>query len=55
MIVDWTTVIASAVTASIVSGASFVSNRYLARMLDRIEKALAKTNRDKGKNGNGTS
>ena len=47
--IDWTTVIASAFTAAIVSGFTFITNRYLARVLDRIEREIAKSN----KNGNG--
>ncbi len=42
MHIDWTTVIASAITAAIVSGTTFISNRYLSRILDRVEKNVAK-------------
>ncbi len=42
MMIDWTTVIASAITAIVVGGSQFVANRYLARMLDRIEKSLVR-------------
>lgn len=41
MHIDWTTVIASAITAAIVSGTTFISNRYLSRILDRVEKKMA--------------
>lgn len=51
MDLNWTTIIASAVTATVVGASQFVANRYLARILDRIEKEMAKEN----KNGNGKS
>ena len=47
--INWTTVIASALTAVIVSGFTLVANRYLTRILDRIEKEVGKN----GKNGSG--
>jgi len=47
--INYTTVIASAVTAVIVSGFTLVANRYLTRILDRIEKEVGKN----GKNGSG--
>jgi 4-hydroxybenzoate polyprenyltransferase len=46
MDVNWTTVIASALTACIISGATFITNRYLGRILDKIEK-----NTEKDKDG----
>jgi hypothetical protein len=52
--INWTTVLASAFTASIVGGSQFIFNRYLARALDRIEKTVAKINPDRNgaKDGN---
>lgn len=38
MAIDWTTVISSAIVASIIGGAQFLTTRYLSKMLDRIEK-----------------
>lgn len=38
MDINWTTVITSAVVASIISGMQFLTTRYLGRILDRIEK-----------------
>jgi hypothetical protein len=38
--VNLTTVISSAVVAVIVGGSQFIANRYLAKMLDRIDKKL---------------
>ena len=45
--INWTTVIASALTAVIVSAFTLIGNRYLTRILDRIEKEVGKN----GKNG----
>jgi hypothetical protein len=47
--IDWTTVVASAITASIIGSSQFIFIRYLARVLDRIEREMAKA--DKKKNG----
>lgn len=47
MDINWTTVIASAITACVVGSAQFITTRYLGRMLDKIEKNTAKTNGDK--------
>lgn len=38
MDIDWTTVIASAITAAIIGSAQFITTRYLSRILDRLEK-----------------
>ena len=38
MDINWTTVIAAAVTASIVGGTQFIAIRYLGRILDNIER-----------------
>jgi hypothetical protein len=40
MELNWTTIIASGVTASIIGIFQLISNRYGARMLDHIEKTL---------------
>jgi hypothetical protein len=40
MKIDWTSVICSAVTASVIGGFQLFSNRYLARFLDTIERRL---------------
>lgn len=40
--IDWTTVLASAVTASILGGTQFITTRYLGRILDRWEKSTGK-------------
>lgn len=45
--INWTTILASAVTASIIGGSQFVFNRYLARILDRIEKEMTKNDKDR--------
>ena len=44
MNINWTTVLASGVVASIVSGFQFITNRYLGRILDKIEKNTEKLN-----------
>jgi len=36
--IDWTTVIASAITAAIIGSTQFITTRYLSRILDRLEK-----------------
>lgn len=51
MTIEWTTVIASALTATIVSGFTLVANRYLSRMLDRIEREMARKEDKNGSNG----
>jgi len=38
MNIDWTTVLCSAVTASIITSFQFLTTRYLGRILDRMEK-----------------
>lgn len=38
MVVDWTTVITSAVVSAIITSANFLTTRYLGRILDKIEK-----------------
>jgi hypothetical protein len=43
--INWTTVLASCFTAVIISASQFISNRYLARMLDRIERGIARNER----------
>jgi len=48
MDINWTTVITSAIVASIISGMQYLTTRYLSRILDRIEKGYRK---DKGNNG----
>lgn len=45
--IDWTTVIASAVVASIVGGTQFVFNYYLGRILKSIDRTLKIENKDK--------
>jgi len=40
MLIDWTSVICSVVTASVIGGFTLFSNRYLTRILDIIEKRL---------------
>ena len=40
MRIDWTSVICSAVTASVIGGFQLFSNRYLSRLLDGIERRL---------------
>lgn len=44
---NWTTIIASAVTAVIVGGSQFIFTRYLSRILDRIEKEVQKGKNNK--------
>jgi hypothetical protein len=39
---NWTTIIASAFTACIVGTSQFITTRYLARILDRLEKNTEK-------------
>jgi len=50
--IDWTTVLASSLTAAIISGVTFVTNRYLARALDRIEREL-KTDKEQARENRG--
>lgn len=38
MSVDWTTVFTSGLVASVITSFQFLTTRYLARILDRIEK-----------------
>ena len=55
--INWTTILASAITASIIGGSQFVFNRYLARILDRIEKEMTRSDKDRlnsAKKNNGT-
>ena len=40
MRIDWTSVVCSAVTASVIGGFQLFSNRYLVRLLDGIERRL---------------
>jgi len=47
MDINWTTVISSAVVATIVSGANLVATRYLGRVLDRLEAALKTPRKEK--------
>ena len=49
--IDWTTVLASSLTAAIISGVTFVTNRYLARALDRIERELKADKKQARENG----
>lgn len=61
--INWTIVLSSAATAAIVGGSQMVFNRYLSRFLDRIEKEIARSNKNKNggskngnsKNGNGNT
>ena len=46
MKIDWTTIFASGITASVICTFQFFTTRYLARILDSIEKRI-------GINGNG--
>jgi hypothetical protein len=43
--IQWTTVIASAVTAVVIGSAQFITTRYLSRILDRLEKDFRRNNR----------
>ena len=49
--VDATTVLSSAITALIISGVTLVGNRYLSRILDRIEREMARKDDRNGGNG----
>ena len=40
MHIDWTTVVSSGVVAAVVGTFQLLSNRYVTRMLDHVEKAL---------------
>jgi hypothetical protein len=42
MEINWTTVITSAIVATIISSMQFVTTRYLGRILDRLEKGYEK-------------
>jgi len=42
MDINWTTVITSAIVASIISSMQFLTTRYLSRILDRLEKGYRK-------------
>jgi hypothetical protein len=42
MHIDMTTVLSSGVVAAIISSFQFITNRYLGRILDRIEKNTEK-------------
>ena len=46
MNIDLTTVVSSAIVASIISVSQFLATRYIGRALDNIEKVMK---RDKGK------
>jgi hypothetical protein len=43
MRIDWTTVFASGITASVICTFQFFTTRYLGRMLDHIEKRIGIT------------
>jgi hypothetical protein len=43
--INWTTIIASAVTAVIIGSAQFITTRYLGRILDRLEKPYKQNNK----------
>jgi hypothetical protein len=45
MDINWTTVITSAIVASIIASMQFITTRYLSRILDRLEKGY---NKEKG-------
>ncbi len=38
--IQWTTVVASAISAAVIGTVQLIANRYVTRMLDRIEKGL---------------
>jgi len=42
MDINWTTVITSAIVASIITSMQFITTRYLSRILDRLEKGYNK-------------
>jgi hypothetical protein len=44
MNINWTTIIASAITAIVVGSTQFITTRYLARILDKLEKNTEKLN-----------
>ena len=48
MTIDYTVVVASGVTAAIISSCQFLTTRYLGRFLDRIEKDVRPKGRGKG-------
>lgn len=52
MSIDLTTVVSSAIVASIISVSQFLATRYVSRALDNVEKVL-KHDKDKVENGNG--
>jgi hypothetical protein len=45
--IDWTTVIASALVSAIITSFNFLTTRYLARMLDKIERREQGKDNDK--------
>jgi hypothetical protein len=47
MDINWTTIIASAITAAIIGSTQFIATRYLGRILDRLEKGYEKSTGDK--------
>jgi hypothetical protein len=47
MNIDWTTVFASGITASIICTFQFFTTRYLARLLDHLENKLGIKNEKK--------
>jgi len=47
MNINWTTVITSAIVATIISSMQFITTRYLGRILDRLEKESEKQRADR--------
>jgi hypothetical protein len=46
MTIDWTTVICSAITASIITSFQFLTTRYLGGILDRMERRVDTNKKD---------
>ena len=45
MHIDWTTVVSSGVVAAVVGAFQLLSNRYITRMLDHVEKLVKNGNK----------